>query len=470
MPIHGVELVKGAGGVFVLELPSGITALIGTAPKGASNVPTLVSNQASGAQFGDMVPGFSIPQAIDTHFKEGGQPLVVINVYDPATDTTAVASEVVTMVNGKSKTVDAPISGFILSHSSGTPVYVKDTDYTIDAFGNIVSLDYTKIAAAATVKAVYNKLNAAAVTSSRIVGTIDSGTNARTGMKLLEDAYALTGKEPKVIIAPQFSTVIAVAQEMLYWASRLGAAALIDAPKGTTLAAALASRSPAGAINFNIFNGQVYLCFPWIKSYDPPTDSYIAKPMSQFLSGVIGRVDTENGFHWSPSNKPLYTAVDTDVKITGSAIVSGTDAQALNDLGIITVINEGGLRTWGNRNSLYPSVNAPETFISIQRVADIASRSIQRAMAPYIDRPINKALIDHIKETANAYLRTLITKGAMIDALAFFDPNNNPAEEIAAGHLTFDIEWAPAPPLEHLTVRHTIRIELYQKLAENLAI
>jgi len=469
MGFHGVDYQEiKTGPVQVSELPTAITFLVGTAPKGPLNQLILVSNMADASQFGSQLPGFTIPSALATHFAEGGQPVMVVNVFDPVTDTTAVASESITLSNGKGKTAFAPVSNFILKHTTGTPIYVKDTDYRIDDYGNISSLNNATIAAGATVTAVYNKINTASVTAADIIGTVDGVTGARTGMKTVEAAYNLYGKEPKILIAPGFSELTAVVAEMRYWANRLLAMAIVDAPVGTTVPAAIAGRGPAGVINFNVSDERVILAYPRIKSYDPASNTDIAKPYSQYLSGIIGRVDTDSGFFYSFSNKAIRTASGTELPISSSAVNDGTDGQKLNDAGIVTVYNEGasGFRTWGNRNSAYPANSTIMTFNSTRRVIDTAIRAIQLSSVQYLDLPMTEALRDAIRETANNYVRSLIGRGALADGEAIYDPALNPPSEIAQGHWTFTLDWVPTPPLEHITYRSYVNITLLSKLNE----
>lgn len=75
----------------------------------------------------------------------------------------------------------------------------------------------------------------------------------------------------------------------------------------------------------------------------------------------------------------------------------------------------------GNR-SAYPATVAI-TFHSAQRIEDIAFRSIQLACIPFVDRPMMIALREVILEMANGYLRSLIGQGIMLDAKAYYDPD-----------------------------------------------
>lgn len=470
MSIHGVEsTILDKSPVTVTQIPSGIVAISGIAPKGPINQLMKIDNPAQAAQFGLQVPGFTLPQALETHFGEGGQTVYAINVFDPATHTTAVTSESITMVGGKGKTAYPPISNFVLKNSGGTITYVKGTDYTLDDYGHIVSLDYTKIAADATVSASYSKQDLSAITSAEIIGTVAS-SGARTGMKAFEKSLNLYGAEPKIFIAPGFSELAAVATELRYWAKRMEGVCIVDAPANTTVATALTSRGPAGTIGFNVPDENTIYVFPRLKSYDPATDSQLAKPHSQFLGGLMARVDAEYGYQYSPSNKPYRTATGTDVEITSSMLNPDNDAQNLNKIGIVTVYSEGtsGLKSFGNRNSAYPASAAITTFISVKREIDIDTRSIKMSTIPYVDLPMSSVLRDSIRDGGNNFLRARIGAGGLIDAEMIFDPAKNPSSQLATGRWVFTILGCPAPPAESTMFEWYVDIDMLSTLTENL--
>ena len=76
------------------------------------------------------------------------------------------------------------------------------------------------------------------------------------------------------------------------------------------------------------------------------------------------------------------------------------DAQSqvnlLNEKGILTVFNSygSGWKVWGNRSSAWPTETDWETFICVRRTKDIIDESIRYSSAQFMDRPIDKALID----------------------------------------------------------------------------
>lgn len=78
--LHGVEIIELDNGTRPIKtVKSSVIGLVGTAPKGPVNVPTLIMGSKK-----DAVETFGpIPQALDAIFNQTGAMVVVINVADP---------------------------------------------------------------------------------------------------------------------------------------------------------------------------------------------------------------------------------------------------------------------------------------------------------------------------------------------------------------------------------------------------
>ena len=467
--LHGIETIpqdKGPRPVNIVK--SAVIGLVGIAPTGALNTLIRVNGTKDAAQFGSMVPGFSIPQTLEHIFKQGVASVLVVNVFDPTAHCSDVTAESQTVVAGKLKLAYAPIGTVTVLNSAGAASgFVLGTDYSIDAFGNFTVLS-SAIANATVLKFTYKKLNAAAITASVMNGTIDGSTGARTGQKVWALGKNLYGYNPKILIAPGYSSLATVATELIAQATAFRGICLLDAAYGTTVSAAIASRGVDSVTNFKTASKRAYLLYPYLKAYDPATDSNVDFPYSQFMAGVIASTDNDLGYWFSPSNKEIKGIVGVERNITAGANDISSDANALNAAGITTVFNTfgSGYNTWGNRSAAYPTITTPDNFISVQRTADVIHESLENAALQFVDRPINKALIDAIRETANGFIRQLIQRGALLPGSeVVYDPNNNPPEELAAGHLTFDIVMMPPVPGERITFNSFIDISLLKNVA-----
>ncbi|TRZ71712.1 MAG: phage tail sheath family protein [Bacteroidetes bacterium] len=465
--LHGSETIElNVGARQIAVVKAAVIGLVGIAPKGAINTPILVLGGSDAAQFGSELPGFSIPQALNAIIDQGAGTIVVVNVFDPATMTTQVTDESHTVTGLKIKTTYPPIASLVVKNSGGSTTYVLDTDYTFDDFGNIQIIG-TTIHESDVLKASYKKLDASAVTAAIINGAIDGSTEARTGMKCYDLCYNLFGFNPKIIIAPNYSSLLAVATEMTVVANKFKGFALKDAPNSTTVAVALAGRGTAGAINFNTSSKRDLLLFPMLKAYDAYTDADQVRSYSSYFAGVWSATIANEGFHVSPSNHQIQGITGIERNITAMIDDPDCEANTLNAAGIITLFGAygTGIRTWGNRSAAYPSSTLTrDVFIPCQMTASILDESIRWAMLQFIDKPVDNAWIDSVRESVNGFIRTLVGRGALIDGVCIYDPADNPTSETGAGHYTFSYSFAAPTPGERITFKSTFDINLLKNL------
>ena len=300
---------------------------------------------------------------------------------------------------------------------------------------------------------------------SDIVGKIEALTGKRTGLKVFEDCYSEFGYYPKTIIAPVYGEDQVVVNEINIICKKLRAIGLVDAPIGTSVQEAIKARGE-NTINFNINSDRIVLCYPHLKVYDYSSQQIKLEPYSQRLAGVIAAKDIDKGYHYSPSNTNIEGIIGTEKNLTSMINDPTSEVNLLNEAGIVTVFNSygTGFKTWGNRSSAYPSNTEPINFINIRRTADILHESVEQAMLDYIDLPIDEGLIDTICEVVNQFVRTLIGRGALIDGKCTFNSDKNPSNEIANGHLVFDLEFMPPSPAERITFESFINTDLLKAL------
>lgn len=465
--LHGVETVEvntGARPVSVVK--SAVIGLVGIAPTGPKNQPILVNGDRDAAQFGLKIPGFSIPQSLDAIFKQGAGTVIVVNVFDPVAHTKQVTAESHTVTDGKVKLASAPIGEVTVLDSDGEPtIYVLDTDYSIDAFGNFTVLS-SEISDSTALKFTYKTLDESAIQPAALIGAVDGVSGVRTGMKCFDLAFNLFGFNPKIMIAPTFSGLTAISTELISYAEKYRGIAYLDAPLGTTVATAIAGRGPSGTINFNTSSKRAELLYPHLVWYDSATDSMEPFPYSAFKAGIRAAVDNTEGFWVSDSNHEIKGVTGAEVNISAAINDPSTDANLLNEKGITTVFNSfgTGIRTWGNRSASFPTNTAPDNFVAVRRTADIIHESLEHACLQFIDQPITQGWIDTVRETANSFIRTLIGRGALIDGECKYLKEDNPVTELAAGHVTFSISFMPPTPAERITFKSLIDINMLANL------
>lgn len=465
--LHGVETIEVQQGPRAVQVvKSSVVTLVGIAPTGPVNEPTLILSPNDAAQFGLEIPGFTIPQALAAIFAQGSATVVVTNVFNSTTNTATVALESKTITAGKLKLAFAPIGAVSIFLTDGTTPWtgVEGTDYSLDAFGNFTAL--SAVAANDLVlKFTYKKLDFSTVTSSQIIGANTSGV--RTGMVTWELIFNTFGFYPKIMIAPVFVETLAVATYLRTLEPKYRAIGLYDSPAGTSHASAISGRGPASTINFKTSSDRSYLLHPHLKAYDSVSDSNVNVPYSSYMAGVMSRTDANEGYWVSPSNHEILGIVGTEIPVTSSINDPATDANTLNENGITTTFTGfgTGTRTWGNRSAAWPSNTDPKNFIPIRRMADIVHESLEQAMLPFIDRPLNQATIDAIRETANGFFRTLIGRGACLPgSRCEYNTEENTPEELALGHVTFDLIFMGPTPAERITFKSYLDINLLAQI------
>jgi phage tail sheath protein FI len=468
--LHGVETVDVdfAGRSFTV-VKSGVIGLVGIAPTGPRNQLILCTGERDFSQFGKPLPGFTIPQSLEVIANQGAGTVLVVNVFDEGAHTTQITAEAKTVTGGKLKLDAAPIGNVTVLDSAGAPItFISGTDYTIDEYGNFKVLS-SLIAESVVLKFTYKKLNIAAVTSSIVIGEQNATTGLRSGMACWELSYNTYGFTPKILIAPGFSTLSAVASKLRALSDKYRAINYVDAPAGTTVSSAIAGRGPAGSIaHFNVSHQRTELLYPQLLKYDAATNGNVAFPYSAFLAGVRQAIDNDEaqGF-WTSSSNHSINCEGVEARISFQLNDSDSETNLLNAAGITTVANAfgTGILTWGNRNSSYPSAAGQRSFSNITRTFDIVQESMEFAALPYVDKGITQALIDVMREEGNSFIRTLIRRGALpVGSKVAYNPDDNTAEELSNGHVVFQVIDAGIPPAERITFKHVLDIKLVSNL------
>lgn len=484
----------------VTVVKSAVIGLVGTAPTWAVeapavapavNAPTLVSSAVDAANFGPMMRGYTIPYALWAIQQQGAGQAIAVNVFDPTVHYTSVAATAFTFNSqGLINLGHMGVSSVVVTSDPAGTTYTADIDYTLDPVNGIITLIATTsgghIAAGATVLVAFNYADPTKVQDSDIIGTATSG--AYTGIQALQTTYGTMGFFSKVLIAPGYSQNADVASALDAMAHQIRAIALVDSAPSTPAATAIANRSAAGQA-FNTSSTRTVLCYPQETFYDsglvptgvtlsamgtPVTDSFDATavgPYSQWIAGAIAQRDLQNGYWWSPSNTQVQSILGPDVTLYASLVDPNSDVNNLNAEGILTVFNAygTGFRTWGNRSAAYPASTAPDNFINVRRTMDVIEESVELAMLQFIDQPISNALVTAILASVNAFLRTLIQRGALVSGSASFDPAQNPSTQISAGQLVFSLDVMPPPPAERITFQTFIDVSLLQQLGQTSA-
>jgi len=387
--LHGVEVIELNDGARPIQtVKSSVIGLIGTAPQGPVNTPTLILGSRAKAVeiFGandDANKDYTIPKALDGIFDQAGAMVVVINVADPSNPA---------------------------HQTTGS-------------------------------------LDPANINMADVVGGVDGTTGQYKGVHALLAANSELGVTPRILIAPGFThdmpsgNANPVVSELLGIAENLRAVIIADLP----------NTNDTDAIDYvgDFGSARVYPIYPWVKVLDS-LGAIVEEPASARVAGLIVKSDNERGFWWSPSNLVINGIIGISKPIDFVLGDVNSKANYLNENNIATIIQESGFRLWGNRTL---SADPKWAFLQARRTADMINDSLLKAHLWAVDRNITKTYIEDVLEGVNNYLRHLKSIGAIIGGTAFADPELNTPDQIAQGKVSFDFDFTPPYPAEHITFR-----------------
>ena len=468
-------------GVFPSEVPTSvrppITALaglpifVGASPivhgvRTNVDVPVLCSSYAEfNTAFGDGArASYSLCQAAYIYFGlYGVGPAIFVNVLDPddADHMEAVARAALAWTLAEtSQTIEV----FGIDHetvvlddgSFAAVAYDLTDDYTL-AYDDDGYTVVTRVATGAMgtgalpdCHLTYDKLDPTGVDAADIIGTTAAAGN--TGLYCIEDCYPMLQYAPGIIACPGYShepTVMAamVARGASINGGAFKAFAVCDLDPDSY---EIANYSEAGA--WKLANGYssaaLACCWPQV------TSGTEVHWLSTHLIGLANQVDAGAGGgvpYVSPSNKALQidgTCLEDETEV----FLTQTQANVLNAAGIVTAMNFGGWRLWGNRTAAYPtSTDAKDVFIPIKRMTLWLHNTLVLSYFSQVDSALNRRLIDSVVDSVNIFLNGLKGQGAILGGECIFAEADNPTTELLDGHATFRIYWSPPPPAEAIS-------------------
>lgn len=282
-----------------------------------------------------------------------------------------------------------------------------------------------------------------AATTTNVIGGVDSSGNY-LGVKALLGAESKVGVTPRILIAPGFTSTLAVLTELVSVATKLRAVVVADGPNSTD-AAALSFATSSGS-------DRVYLVDPQVKVLNS-AGAEVNEVASARVAGIIAKTDNDLGFWWSPSNREMLGIIGTARPIDFVLGDASSRANLLNAGNVATIIRQNGFRLWGNRTL---SADPKWAFLSVRRTADIINDSILRAHLWAVDRNITATYLSDVSDSVNAYLKSLTAQGAILGGECVPSADLNTAANIAQGKVYFDVKFTAPYPAEHITFRSAL--------------
>jgi uncharacterized protein len=458
MPNHGVyvsEQATSAGTPIAAKVS--IPFVIGAAPVQNAESPATVSEPMLCTSFEEAVEklGYSddwtkynLCEFMYSHFKlYGCQPVIFLNLLDPATMKSTVAAADKAVSDHKVKLPIEAINdaSLVVKVAGGTgTAYVKDTVYDTYYDGEYLVIEllsdgghYTET----SISVAYNAVTPASVDNSAVA----------TGLENIEKCLTSVGIVPDLICAPGHSDNSGVAAVMATKAAGINgmfkAKALIDISTAASGGADQYSEVTALKASNNFTDEDEIVCWPMLKL------GARAFHYSTQLAGLMAQVDTGNGGtpNESPSNKglqcdSLVVAAGTEVKLTLA------QANILNAAGIVTALNfMGGFVAWGNYTACYPaSTDVKDYIIPVSRMFDWVGNTLIITFWSKLDLPMNRRLIDSIMDTANIWLNGLVGGEYLLGARAEFREDENSLTNLMAGQIKIHIYITPPSPAQEI--------------------
>ncbi len=393
---------------------TGLHVVFGTAPVNMAAEPEKAVNKLIMADtyeeavdklgYSDDFKNYTLCQAMDAYFKiYAVGPVVFCNVLDPAKHKRDNEEKEYAVVN-RQAVLDAKgvLPDSLTVKTEEDAVLEKDADYitSFDAEGNLVIslLSPGKGETAAVLKVASTSIDPGAVTEADVIGGMDAATGKEIGLELVRRVYPRCGRFPGYIMAPGWSHKKNVAAVM---------AAKCREINGVFTCECLVDMDTAKA-------GKYTDCKKLKDEYGLNDSHMIALwPMavkdgriysySAIYGAMTAQTDADNDSvpALSPSNQLLH--------IDGAALEDGTEidldqpeANTLNGQGIVTMLNNGGMRSWGNNTAAFPDVKeTKDRWINCRRAFSWWGNSFIVAYREEVDDPANYRLIETIVDKEN---------------------------------------------------------------------
>jgi hypothetical protein len=193
--------------------------------------------------------------------------------------------------------------------------------------------------------------------------------------------------------------------------------------------------------------------YPWIKVFDPVSNTSDTVPPSGHIAGIYARSDAVRGVFKAPANEGVIGALDTSIPIS-KAHQDGLNPEGIN---VIRVFN-GAVKVWGSR-TMADEATAQFRYVSTRRFFNFLRESIDEGTQFVVFEPNTPSLWQGITQTVTGFLLSQWRDGALFGNTpeqAFFvkcDKDTNPPEVRELGQVITEIGVAIVKPAEFVIFR-----------------
>jgi phage tail sheath protein FI len=281
-------------------------------------------------------------------------------------------------------------------------------------------------------------------------GRVDPATDARTGLKQLEDTDVIS-----IVAAPGATWRYAgeyrddaneIMNQLIGHAERMRyRIAVLDSAEGQSIADVRNMRS-------KMDSKYAALYFPWVRVLDPITRKEINLPPSGFVTGIYARNDINRAVYKAPANEVVTLAIGFET------LVNKGQQDVLNPLGVncFRFFEGRGFRLWGARTI---SSDPEWKYVNLRRYFAYLEHSVDKGTQWAVFEPNGPLLWDNVRRTIEDFLLNEWMMGALLGEKpdrAFFvrcDRSTMSQNDLDNGRLVCLIGVAALRPAEFVIFR-----------------
>lgn len=448
-------------GVYVEEEPtalktpingnSALQVIFGTAPVNMTkepsktvNVPILCNSFSECVEnlgYSGDYDSYTLCQSMDANFRQFAvAPVVFVNVLDPEKHKKTNDETQCTVVNKKAKLA---ITGVL-----ATTLVIKDlegntleaSDYTT-SFDDDGTLDIVILKEGVeTIKVTCDSIDPSLVTEDDIIGGYDAETGKDKGLEVIRQVYPKLRMTAGLILAPGWSHKQTVAAVMEAKCKKIngvfGAECIIDLD--TTTVKKYTDCQEAKELVQDI---SAIVCWPMVMMGGKKT----------YMSAVKG---AEFAYYDALNDDVPCMPSNHDIPITSTVLSDGTEvvldttqANVVNGTGVVTALNNDGWKSSGNEMSIYPSNTDPKDhWINARRFFTWWGNSFICTYKKKVGSQADKRLIESICNSENIRGNAYVAQGKCAAAHIEYREEDNTADKVLAGEVTFRTHLAPYTP------------------------
>lgn len=440
---------------------TGLQVIFGTAPvnlaenpEAAVNTPVVCRSMQEAEKklgYSSNFGSYTLCQSMYAGFKAFVvAPVVFVNVLDPARHKKDNGEHEYTIANGQVLLKEKGILKESVVIKTGENALAADEDYLLsfDTDGTLaVTMISEKAMQASAVKVTSASIDPSAVTDADIIGGYDAETSKEYGLEVIRQVYPKTGMAPGLIMAPGWSHKPEIAAVMIAKCQSINGVFVAECVLDLDTERA---KKHTDVEQFKEENGyeDSHAIVLWPKVRVGSVQMYysaIYGAMTAYADAVNDDVPNR-----SPSNYLIH--------VTAAVLADGTEvfmdrqqANMLNGIGVVTLVNEMGWRAWGNNTSAYPgTTDLKDRWINCRRMFSWMTNSLITTYHERVDDPADFRLIESICDSENIRLNSYVSAGKLAGGRIEYNEAENTVESVLNGQVVFRIYMAVFTPAEDI--------------------